>query len=306
MQWQQQQAPQQQAQQKPAAGGVAGGFGYAASTPAPAPATAAAEAGAAKTPPSTQMVTVPPQGAVNEVNGASTQVEIARVEVQSAAPPVAGDDLRVDKAKPADTVEVPAAPATITDSSGTPQPKYARNMRVAPLAPRWTVSATGALQRSFDQGNSWEAVDVNPDYSGRALGLLTLAPAQTADMKANNVPANNSQTNATQANSAQKNTNSNANVINSETRAAKQNVPTVFRAVVAMGSEVWAGGSGGALFHSYDAGNHWSRVVPVSAGMPLTSDIVAIEFSDLQHGRITTSAAEIWTTVDDGQTWQKH
>jgi photosystem II stability/assembly factor-like uncharacterized protein len=37
----------------------------------------------------------------------------------------------------------------------------------------------------------------------------------------------------------------------------------------------------------------------------LTADIAAIEFTDLQHGKITTSAGEVWTTEDAGQTWRK-
>ncbi|MFZ1005952.1 MAG: carboxypeptidase regulatory-like domain-containing protein [Candidatus Sulfotelmatobacter sp.] len=79
----------------------------------------------------------------------------------------------------------------------------------------------------------------------------------------------------------------------------------VFRALAANGSEVWAGGSNSVLYHSLDAGAHWTHVLPSSAGTELTGDITAVDFSDLQHGRITTSTPEVWTTADDGQTWQK-
>jgi hypothetical protein len=79
----------------------------------------------------------------------------------------------------------------------------------------------------------------------------------------------------------------------------------VFRALAANGSEVWAGGSNAVLYHSLDAGAHWTRVLPSSPGTALTGDITAVDFSDLQHGRITTSTPEVWTTADDGQTWQK-
>lgn len=79
----------------------------------------------------------------------------------------------------------------------------------------------------------------------------------------------------------------------------------IFRTVAAAGTEVWAGGSNGALYHSLDAGTRWIRVAPVSGAVRLTGDIVALEFSDSQHGRLTTSASEVWTTADDGQTWQK-
>jgi photosystem II stability/assembly factor-like uncharacterized protein len=32
---------------------------------------------------------------------------------------------------------------------------------------------------------------------------------------------------------------------------------------------------------------------------------VAIEFIDVQHGKLTTASREIWTTSDGGQSWQK-
>jgi hypothetical protein len=79
----------------------------------------------------------------------------------------------------------------------------------------------------------------------------------------------------------------------------------VFRALAATGSEVWAGGSNAVLYHSLDAGAHWTCVLPSSSGTELTGDITAVDFADLQHGRITTSTPEVWTTADDGQTWQK-
>jgi photosystem II stability/assembly factor-like uncharacterized protein len=45
--------------------------------------------------------------------------------------------------------------------------------------------------------------------------------------------------------------------------------------------------------------------VPAAAGAALTGDILSLEFPDPQHGKVSTSAAEIWITADDGQTWQK-
>ncbi len=36
--------------------------------------------------------------------------------------------------------------------------------------------------------------------------------------------------------------------------------PVAFRVVATIGSNVWAGGSGGALFHSADSGESWNRV----------------------------------------------
>ena len=76
-----------------------------------------------------------------------------------------------------------------------------------------------------------------------------------------------------------------------------------FRTVAAAGSEVWAGGEGGALYHSSDSGAHWTR-----ASLPAelaSATIVRVEFTDARHGRLTTSAGETWATSDSGATWQK-
>ncbi len=144
------------------------------------------------------------------------------------------------------------------------------------LTPRWAINSTGGLQRSFDQGKTWQDVDVTAAAAFSAAKSLTAAnTARTkeysAEKKALKAPA----------------------------------VAPVFRAVAVIGTDVWAGGSQGALFHSVDAGNRWAQVVPSSTGIALTGDIVGLEFADAQHGRITTSTGEIWTTGDQGQTWQK-
>jgi photosystem II stability/assembly factor-like uncharacterized protein len=75
--------------------------------------------------------------------------------------------------------------------------------------------------------------------------------------------------------------------------------------VSANADEVWAGGSGGALYHTLDGGTLWTRVVPSDGGIVLTGDVVSIQFSDPQDGSVTTSSAEVWTTNDAGQTWHK-
>jgi photosystem II stability/assembly factor-like uncharacterized protein len=38
----------------------------------------------------------------------------------------------------------------------------------------------------------------------------------------------------------------------------------------------------------------------------LTGDIVSIQFSDPEHGTLTTAVAEVWTTTDAGHSWQRH
>ncbi len=144
------------------------------------------------------------------------------------------------------------------------------------LPPRWAINAAGALERSFDQGNTWQPVDVTAN--------LASAPASTS-----------------------------LEVISRTSRAKKDTGKTLkrdastpaFRAVAAVGSDVWAGGSAGALYHSLNGGNQWIRVFPASPGATLTGDIIRLEFPDSQHGKISTSTSEVWITSDDGQTWQK-
>jgi Photosynthesis system II assembly factor YCF48/Putative zinc-finger len=77
----------------------------------------------------------------------------------------------------------------------------------------------------------------------------------------------------------------------------------VFRAIAANDSDIWAGGSAGALYHSADAGEHWTRVNVLLDGKPLTADIIRVEFSDSLHGRVVTSADETWATSDGGSSW---
>jgi len=145
------------------------------------------------------------------------------------------------------------------------------------LLPRWTINSAGVLQRSFDQGKSWQAVDVNA------------GPASVSGATSLEVVAKASRTKTKDADKALK----------------RDAAPITFRVLAATGAEVWAGGSVGALYHSQDAGSHWTRVVPASAGAILTGDILSLNFADIQHGTLSTSNAEVWTTSDDGQTWQK-
>jgi hypothetical protein len=80
---------------------------------------------------------------------------------------------------------------------------------------------------------------------------------------------------------------------------------TIFRALAANRLEIWVGGAAGALFHSSDAGQHWTQVRPVANGEALGDDIIGVEFADTLHGKVTTSVQGIWITADAGQSWQK-
>ena len=106
----------------------------------------------------------------------------------------------------------------------------------------WTLSPEGAVQRSGDQGKTWQVVAV-------ATGAT-------------------------------------------------------FRALSAVGANIWAGGRAGALYHSADFGQTWTKVVPAGS-KKLDQDIVHLDFSDALSGTVNTANGEVWTTSDGGQTWQR-
>jgi hypothetical protein len=73
----------------------------------------------------------------------------------------------------------------------------------------------------------------------------------------------------------------------------------------ARGSDVWAGGQSGTLFHSTDGGTTWTMVQPATKAGPLNSDIVTIEIRSAVEVVLVTSNNESWTTIDAGKTWDK-
>ena len=201
------------------------------------------------------------------------------VEVAATQAETRQDEVRVQN-QPAPLPNPPAEQLFDKDAVGKAKPALNSTGRdfiqLVALTPRWAINSTGGLQRSFDQGKTWQDVDVTAVAAfSAATGLTAANTTRTkeyyADKKALKAPAGT----------------------------------PVFRAVAVIGTEVWAGGSQGVLFHSVDSGNRWAQVVPSSTGIALTGDIVGVEFADAQHGRITTSTGEIWSTSDQGQTWQK-
>lgn len=71
-----------------------------------------------------------------------------------------------------------------------------------------------------------------------------------------------------------------------------------------LGSEVWAGGGAGALFHSTDGGASWVRVQPVFQSQSLSADIVSIQVQGSQVA-LSSNNNETWSTADGGKTWEK-
>ena len=80
---------------------------------------------------------------------------------------------------------------------------------------------------------------------------------------------------------------------------------TKLHSLAVLENELWAGGSGGALYHSSDGGTQWVRVHPAAGEAELSGDITRITLADPQHITLTTSSSEQWTSADGGRTWQR-
>lgn len=216
-------------------------------------------------------------------------------------------DVTVDKAKAPETttVEVPSAAPLPETSSAAPTSPSSR------LALRWAISDAGGLLRSFDQGRTWSSVDVNASFPGAIQRVVVVPqsqkfqpPAPDANLQVQNQVQNQAQVQTPAQKQSEPKALSKSRAANQRAVAASVSIP-VFRAISAQGLEVWAGGSAGVLYHSTDGGQQWTRVAPSASGTLLTGDVIAIAFSDPQHGQLTTSTQELWTTFDAGQTWQK-
>ncbi|MGH9603283.1 MAG: YCF48-related protein [Terriglobales bacterium] len=82
-----------------------------------------------------------------------------------------------------------------------------------------------------------------------------------------------------------------------------------FRAVAAQDGNVWAGGDGGALFHSSDAGETWtSRPLSGDAKrleMTPGFDILHIDINASGQVTVTTSQRQTFVSTDAGQNWNR-
>ena len=240
-----------------------------------------------------------------EVSGASQMVEVQSEVVQVTTQSAAQNQIQ-DQANPNEAGEQSSAdrvgkakPALVQASPGLVRAPLqgANSSFMKSLVPRWTISAGGALQRSLDGGNTWLEVNVAVDDSMR-VSHLRRAQTELATTEAG------AQTRTVPKTSAEGKAGSNS-ARSADASAASATM--IFRAlsVSSNAAEVWAGGSRGALYHTVDGGNRWSRVVPSAAGIVLAGDIISIQFSDPRNGSVTTSNAEVWTTGDDGQTWHR-
>lgn len=73
----------------------------------------------------------------------------------------------------------------------------------------------------------------------------------------------------------------------------------------ARGSDIWAGGKAGALFHSADGGANWAPVVASADGRALSADVTRIEARSATEIVLSTSSGESWATLDGGKSWVK-
>jgi hypothetical protein len=196
---------------------------------------------------------------------ATDSVVAANKPSPQAVSPSASDG-EVSRAKSAPAVAPAQAPPSSLETQG-------RTLHVLHLmTPTWTVNS-GRLQRSVDQGQTWQDVNVMASAADTGASMeLAIASSKGG-----------------------------------ETRKDKKamSMAPVFRAVAANGADVWVGGTAAALYHSPDAGAHWARVIPAWQSATLSGDILSLEFPDPQNGRISTSTGEVWTTVDKGQSWKK-
>jgi Photosynthesis system II assembly factor YCF48/Putative zinc-finger len=216
-------------------------------------------------PRSSQVVEVQTENAA-PVSTAQNQVADQLIQSQKELPLQSESVTNSDVVKAKAPTLPEAAPSAASAQTGSSE----KSLQPGTSPQRWTISSSGTLQRSFDAGNTWQDVDLN-------------RVADVDASKGNIVSAGEKDKKKVAKEIAQPN--------------------SVFRAVTAIGSDVWAGGSGAMLFHSDDFGVHWTRLLPSSASRVLNGDIMVIEFSDAQHGKIATSYGELWVTADNGKTW---
>ena len=97
-----------------------------------------------------------------------------------------------------------------------------------------------------------------------------------------------------------------------------------FRAIAVQDGTVWAGGDGGALFHSSDSGQTWTRRSLLTRGLKAAEtesvttapgdsargtargfDVVRIDITPDGRVTVATSDRQSFVSTDAGQTWSQ-
>ena len=228
-----------------------------------------------------------PPPAASQMVEVQAQSQVATTESQAATAELRAPAESVDnvvRAKPAATN--PSAAPAANSGLAAPNPLDVQETQETPTA-KWTISSMGTLQRSFDGGRTWQDVNMNAK-PGLYAGSMQMAARSTSQLSKD-----------------QESKEVAKKLAKAKTRAPMTSPVPVFRALAIIGNHVWAGASGGILYHSADGGTFWTTIIPSSQGVTLSGDIVRIDFSDSLHGTITTTNSESWTTADGGQSWQK-
>jgi len=232
---------------------------------------------------------------------ASQPLELAHSNALELQPSAAPPPVPVPEAS-SPAAGKPAAPLPPGNASALPKPTIAHvpkadsgdeDEAVIPATSGPTGSSTG-----LEQVVPGRAKEVRPEDAGRAsLATAKMASSETAfATTAEHAPRWTLNSDGTLERSFDAGTTWETIPLPS---------PARFHVLSAYGMFIWLGGSSGALYHSTDAGEHWRRVAAVANGQALTEDVIGMEFTDDDHGVLTTATNQKWVTEDCGQSWQK-
>ncbi|HUK88666.1 MAG TPA: zf-HC2 domain-containing protein [Terriglobales bacterium] len=238
------------------------------------------------------------------------------------APPAKEGQVSTFTAEGAKQVPPPAPPATYdlkTAQAAPAAPTYQAKAQSAGMEKKQAVGGlvAGAAQQQSESGAGKGTATAAPVAADQAqvAGPAQAGPAQAPARAANETVQVMAETVAvapiwrtTAAGGLERSHDAGRNW-----HAVPVSAGAAWNAVSSVGEHVWAGGHRqrtAVLYHSGDGGAHWTRLEFTGpAGAAPAADVVALNFTDAQHGVMTVVAAEdprlrqIWTTADGGHTW---
>jgi Photosynthesis system II assembly factor YCF48 len=225
----------------------------------------------------------PPQSQIAAMQAPSTAEPRSQYQMapNTVTPETTVDPKRLDAKKPETIARVAKAPAAVANNKSQDM-----NMQMADAAPAAAKAAEASSSSNLPATRQAFATEMKSNSaSGAGMAMLSKSSGPRWTLTAYG--------------SLQRSLDS-----GKSWQAVTVAPDSTFRAIAAIGSEIWVGGPSGSLYHSFDAGDNWQHITPSSAGDTLTADITALSFPDAQHGSVT-AGGETWTTSDAGQTWQK-